>query len=417
VALTAAVGAMAIPVAGRAQDSIEQDSGRMWDIVNQFIVGYDDNIYQTPEHQDDSFKISDALILSLDVKKPTRYFSLRYRPQYTWWEKKEPDNTDWSHVFSLVWTEEVSRKLSLSFIDSFTYVDEPELIGADGSIARADNAYLYNTGTLTARFSPKPTLDGDASVRYAMLRYEEDRQAEREDYDLWVFGLTGRDLVRKDLTALVDVRYENLIYRDAGLDQEVFMAFPGATNQNDVTTQVPDRGSDTWQFGLGLQKTFSPSLVSTLRGGWMYKQYEAANTENEDAPYVDLQLTKSVSLRTQFALSAGYSLYRSDVLTYAGQTRYNGSASVLHDLTAKIRVGGGLTYVHSEYNAEQSVVELDEVQVQDGSEDAFYATLTASYEVDLANSIEASYTFSDLSSDVQQDFERNQYRLGWRLRL
>ena len=140
----------------------------------------------------------------------------------------------------------------------------------------------------------------------------------------------------------------------------------GEMRGEEVSYEGPDRGSQSYYVGGGVEQTFSPNLLGSVRGGYQEKTFNDDNVGNESSPYVDLAVTFVPSPATRITANVGYSLFETDIYPYASQQRTLLAASLAHDLTARISfyLSGG--YTIGDYSADQSV---EPGAVTDGSED------------------------------------------------
>jgi len=382
-------------------------------IENRVRLEYDDNIYLDAEDSEGSFRIGDELSLSGDARFENAFLSLRYRVGTTWYDDRDGEELDWTHALDFVWNQTFSPRLTLGVLDTFLYADQPETIGPDGQISRTDASYYYNSLNATLATMVNPKLRADLSGRSQVLRYDDEFRSAVDDYDIATAGLTVRQQLGATTTVFGDARFEQLEYPNAG--DTVTVSLPGTAEQ--TTDTVPDRGSDVWSVGLGLDRIFAPTVVGTLRAGYTAKELTAANSDSETAPYGEGSLTLAPVPTTRFTLGAAYSLYQSTISSYANQTRTAVSVRAGHDLTAKVTVSLGVELVNSEYEAADTVDVVNEQTAEDGSETAFVVSARASYAVNRMNSIEAGASFSDLSSDLRDDYQRNIYDVSWRVRL
>lgn len=391
------------------------EGSKLLNVANTLRLEYDDNIYQRAEDETDSFKLMDTLALSLDRTGQHAFLSLRYAATYVRWFDRPSDEDDLHHTADIVFNYTFSPRLFLGIKETFLKQDLGEL-QENGVVIRDDNDYIYNTlsGTLTAKITESALLD--MSARYELLRYSEDLLGEREDYDQYVGGLTLRSLLEKSSSVFLDLRAEQIDYKDAGVLQPAQIEMPGAERSAPVY-RVPDRSSNTYSAGVGIEKMFSPNLLGSLRGGYMYKEYDAANTDNDAAPYGEATVTLVPSPSTRITVGAGYSLYQSALTSYANQERTTLTLSLGHDITSRISLYLASAYIHSDYAAESSVSSVDEAVVEDGSEDAVTFSARATYRINRMNDIEAGWNFINLDSDLRTEYDRNRYSVAWKVRL
>jgi hypothetical protein len=384
-----AVTALLAPTAVLAA---EAGSGGNWlSVGNRLRFEYDDNVYETKADKEDSFKLIEELELGVTLNFEPTFLTLRYRPSFTWWENREPDDTDLHHDFDVVLNHRVSPRLSMGLKNTFRYAESPEEIDR-GTVVRENGDYIYNVtdGNLDYQILPRTYML--VGGRYTTLQYDEASVAATEDYDIWSAGLTLRQNITDLSRIMADYRRESIDY------------------------DGDDRGSDSDYIGLGLEHVLGASFVGVLRGGYQMKDFNDEGIEDADEPYFDATLTYIYSPRTRFSAGGGFSMFESDIYPFANQDRTIMFASVAHELTAKISLYIAGSYQLSEYDADQRIInDLDLPADFSGDEDIMQGSARVAYQVNARNSLEINYQYIDLQSDLREDFDRNRVSIGWRL--
>ncbi len=381
-------------------------------------VAHDDNVAQRPEDKQSSMRLSQESTLWGSFRGETTFVGLRYQLGLHWYEDRDDDNTDINHEADVTWNQTLSRRFSFGVGNTLRVTDRPELVREDGTIQRQESSYVYNSvrSTFTAVTTPRTNLD--LSGRYALLRYDEDALADRDDYDLVAGGLTFRARAAAETSAFLDLRAESIDYIGAGKTQRDDILFPGADRVDaGARRQVPDRSADTLSAGLGIEQGLGADTSASIRGGVSYREFKAANTDSDTSPYVEGRVNYHYSPATRFVMSASYQLAQSSLISYVRQERTSADLRVSHDMTPRLQVMlvGGL--VHSEYDREKTVSTLDPEAVESGSETAFTARARAAYRIGSNNWLEAGWQFTDLDSDLRDGYKRNVFDVAWRIRL
>lgn len=369
----------------------ESNSRNALEIQNRVRVEYDDNVYQTPTDKTDTFKIIEELELGVTFDFQPTFITLRYRPSFTWWDDREPDDTDLHHDLDFVLNHEFSPRLSAGVKNTLRLAELPEEIDR-GTVLRERDDYLYNVTDANIDYQLFPRTHAVVGGRYTLLRYERDEVADSEDYDIWASGLTLRHRITDLTQFMVDLRYESISY------------------------EGDDRGSDSQYAGVGIEHVIGASFVGTLRAGYQNKDFNDEEIDNESQPYADATLTYIISPRTRASLGGGYSMFEADVYPFASQDRTILFASLAHDLTAKISIYFSASYQLSEYDQEQAIA--TDVEIPEsfgGDEEVAQGAVRVSYQINARNSIELNYQYMDLDSDLRENFDRNRASLGWRL--
>jgi len=368
----------------------EENHGNDFQLKNRLRLEYDDNIYERNSHKEGSFKVEDELELIYNLNLEQSYIGLRYRPSFVWWADRSSDSTDIHHDFDLDVNHNFSPRLSLAAKESFLYAQQPELMNNGVRITENDN-YAYNRANADLSYLLRPQTKIEAGGRYTLLRYDNNKVSNLEDYDIYAGGATIRNQLSADTAISAELRYENVDYTG------------------------PNRDSSSGYAGLGLEHSFNPSFLASIRAGIQHKDYSSSSVDSEDQPYADGAITYLLSPRTRLTAGAGYSMFESDVYPYANQDRTLVYASVAHDISAKISAFLTGSYQNSDYSGDQSVQK--NVSNKSGSESISQVSATATYKVNRNNWIEAGYQYIDLSSDIRSDFDRNRISLGWRTTL
>lgn len=371
----------------------ESNSPGILDIQNRIRFEYDDNIYETDTDKTDSFKIIEELELGITLDFQPTFITLRYRPSFSWWNDREPDDTDLHHDVDFVLNHEFSPRLSFGLKNVFRIAQQPEEIDR-GTVVHEEDDYTYNVTDANIDYQVAQRTHAILGGRYTLLRYDNDDVSSTEDYDIWAGGLTVRQSLSEFAELLADIRAESVGYTD-----------------------LESRDSDSLYAGLGYEQMLGASFVGTIRGGVQQKEYNDDAIDDDTQPYVDGNVTYIFSPKTRFSLGAGYSMFEADVYPFANQDRTIAYASVAHDLTARISFFLTGSYQLSEYNSDDIISEgADEVpEDYGGDETVTQLGLRIAYQVNARNSIELNYQHMDLSSDVRDDFDRNRASVGWRL--
>lgn len=374
--------------------AVAREGSKPYQVINRLRVEYDDNIYQEEKDQNSSFKIIEEVELRLSANLDNTFLGLRYRPSFVYWENRDPDKTDFNHDVDLVINQRFTPRLSLSLLDTLRRGELPELI--DGNIVvREKDDFWYNTANATLGYQIRPQTKLEAAGRYIFLRYDDETVSDTEDFDLFVGGLTLRQMIIPETTVLGELRAEQIEY------------------------EGPDRGSRSLFAGLGLEQTFSPSLLGSVRGGYQSKEFDKSDLGSQSVPYGDVALTFLPSPATRVTAGAGYSMFETDLYPFASQDRTQIFGSLAYDITARVAFYLSAAYTMSEYDASQAV---EEGLVKSGDDNYLQLSTRVTFKVNRSNWIEAGWQYVDFESGVKtvagdeyrESFERNRLDLGWK---
>ena len=366
---------------------------------NRLRLGYDDNIYQEDDNPslgsdpDSSLRVIEEIEMLVNLNLERTYLGLRYRPSLIWYEDREPDDTDVLHDMDLNFTHTFSPVLSLSISDTLRAGQMPELHD-DGYVVRQNDDNIYNSVLGTLSYNVRPETRIDVSGRHIMLVYDEDANDNNNYYSM-VGGLTLRQQLASRTTVMVDGRYQTLIYNDA--DDE------------------HNRDADTLYAGLGLEQTFSPQLIGSVRAGLENRMYDDDYYDDNAQPYGELSMTFLPTPATRITGAASYSLYESDIEEYLNQNRTYLSLSLAHDFTAKLSFYLSSAIAFSTYEADYAL----DGELQDEDETSYLVSARATYRVNRINWIEAGYQYVLYDTDVldRESYERNRFDIGWKIQL
>ena len=366
---------------------------------NRLRLGYDDNIYQEDDNPslgsdpDSSLRVIEEIEMLVNLNLERTYLGLRYRPSLIWYEDREPDDTDILHDMDLNFTHTFSPVLSLSISDTLRAGQMPELHD-DGYVVRQNDDNIYNSVLGTLSYNVRPETRIDVSGRHIMLVYDEDANDNNNYYSM-VGGLTLRQQLASRTTVMVDGRYQTLIYNDA--DDE------------------HNRDADTLYAGLGLEQTFSPQLIGSVRAGLENRMYDDDYYDDNAQPYGELSMTFLPTPATRITGAASYSLYESDIEEYLNQNRTYLSLSLAHDFTAKLSFYLSSAIAFSTYEADYAL----DGELQDEDETSYLVSARATYRVNRINWIEAGYQYVLYDTDVldRESYERNRFDIGWKIQL
>ncbi len=381
---------MAVPASVLAREG-----GRNFLIHNRLRLEYDDNIRETDRDTTSSFKVIEEVEFLVNFNLENTFVSFRYKPSFVWWDNRSEGSTDLHHDFDLIFNHDFTPRVSLSVKDTFRYAELPEAIER-GTVIRQRSDFLYNqlVGTLGYRLTPVGRLE--VSGRYNLLRYDKSDIARMEDYDMYVAGLTYRHTIVAETSVALDTRFEAISYDEVNRDAE------------------------TYQLGVGLEHMFSPNMLGNARAGYQYKDYDADGISSDSEPFAELSMTLMPSPATRVTFGASHTLLESDISPYANQERTRLFASLAYDVTSRVTWNLAGTYIYSDYDADRAIVELAEeegVEFGDGSEDIVQFSTRLTYRVNRSNWLEAGWQFTNLDSDLRQDFDRNRFNIGWKTQL
>ncbi len=386
-------GIMMALVAGASAE----DGGRPIQLFNRLRVGWDDNVYQTAKDETDSVRILEEIEVALKFDLEQTYLGLRYRPTLIWYSDRDDDDTDFLHDLTATFTQELTPSLQLSVSDTLHSSQLPELQDGDYIVRECDDN-LYNDLRAVLSYTFRPETRLDLAGRYYILKYLDNDALEKTD-NYWsaIGGVTLRQILGAQTTAMADFRYQTLQY--------------------DKAPDSYDRDVDTIFGGLGIEQGLGKQLSASIRAGVQHRMYDNDAFDDKTCPYVDgsLTLAPTESGLTRLILSAGWAMAESDVTAYLAQERIRTALTFAHKLTQRLDFSLTGSYTLSRYDADDAMVE----GLGDNDENSYAATARLSYLIGTRNWVELGYQFTKLDSDIKSrtEYDRNRVDLGWRIQL
>lgn len=369
------------------------------DIYNFFRVEYDDNVFTTGDTDEvepvESLVLIEQVELLLDTKQGNTYYGLRYSPSYHWYEDRPEDDDDWYHQWDLILEHDFSPRTSAQLKHTLRYTEESELVEDDVTF-RNNNDFLYNAvvGYWTTQLRPD-TTSVRVNGRFTDFSYEEDDVAEFNDYQEYGGGL---DLIQ-NLSAVASIAL-NASYRE--LDYETDF-----------------RDAEVWRIATTYSRQLNPNLQTTLALGWEQQNSDDPVSEDVDSPFADISIVLLPGSSTRLTLGGGYGIKKSPVNIFSSQERAWVFGRLNQELSAAIDFMLQGTFSTGEFDEDSATSLFDPAVNSDGSEDTVQLLMALTYELNVRNSLELSWRYTELDSDVRpdSDYDRNRYYLGWKLRL
>ena len=370
-------------------------------VNNRLRLGYDDNIYQSDDLPElnrtpqGSLRVVEEIELLVNLNMERTYIGLRYRPSLIWYNEREPSSSDFLNDLDLNVVHNFSPSLTLSLSDTLRAGELPELQDGEYVVREKDDNY-YNSAMATLSYNLRPETRLDLSGRYITLMYDTDSPAkDNNDYYSIVGGLTLRQQLASRSTVMGDLRYQTLTYNDSNADF--------------------NRDATTIFAGLGVEQTFTPQLLGSLRGGVESRSYDDDLYDDNTKPYVEGSMTFLPTPATRITASASYTIYESDVDLYLSQDRTYFSLSAAHDFTSKLSLYASGAYTLNAYTEEYSL----DSELGDADENSFLFSTRLAYRVNRINWIEAGWQYVQMDSDLanRESYKRNRIDIGWKIQL
>lgn len=392
--ITAAAWLLAVPVLAASVESPLH-------MNNRLRIGYDDNIYQIGDPTESelgkqgSLRVIEEIETLLSLNLERTYLGLRYRPTLIWYENRANEDTEFLNDLDFNLMHNFSPALQLSLSDTLRASQLPELQD-ENYIVRQKDDNTYNSALATLAYNLRPETRIDLSGRHVMVVYDTGSPSkDNSDYYSLVGGLTLRQQLASRTTLMGDLRYQTVTYNEA--------------------EEVNARDAESVFAGVGVEQTFSPQLLGTLRAGLESRAYDNERFDDNNQPYGEFSMTFLPSPATRITAAASYSIYEADVERYLSQNRTYFSLSVAHDFTTKLSFYVSGAYSINAYEADYAL----DADLPDANEDSFLVSARLAYRLNRINWLEAGYQFVKLDSEVpnRESYDRNRVDVGWKIQL
>jgi hypothetical protein len=419
------------------------DPSRWWSASASLHGFYDDNVNTQPKDRVDSFGFEVSPSLSLNLPLEQTSIAASYTYDFKWYDKQvngQTGHNDQTHTLAAQLRHAFSERLSMSVQDSFVIGQEPDTIRvANSALAtnqRIPGNNIRNYGSIL--FNAQITRPFGIEVGYAnaLYNYEDDKFAVATDDAIGsITGIPGNPLAvqssfsgsldRMEHTPHIDGRWQMLpdtvgiigyqfgtvSYTQNQPIGVLINAFPAA---NEVITSR-DRNSMSHYGYVGLEHTFRPDLVGTIKGGARYSDfYNSPSNDTTVSPYgqgslrwtyakesfLDFGVSYDLSATDQFSTS------QSDQSITVGADTFVAYVALTHRIMPNLFGSLGGNYQHSTFIGG----DLD-----DKTQNYYSAGANLEYRFNRHVSANVSYNYDLVDSDSgvnNGDYHRNRIFLG-----
>jgi hypothetical protein len=275
-----------------------------------------------------------------------------------------------------------SRRFSLTNNLYVAYEIEPDFaIGVVNVVPSGQYFYGYNNFAVSYAWSER--CASTAAYAITGIKYQDQDFAADDDRLTNVFSLQVSYKLKRTTALSAEYRFETNNYPNSS----------GGQTSPDYTAHY---------LLVGVDQAWSPTLSASARAGAQY--YDSDRTQNV-APYLETSLTA--------ALSRLSSLRWYNQLGYNGtqlgdfDSRYSFSTGITanYQFSEKLAGSAGLGYIYSNYGSSDTQPAANENQI--------FASLGLNYRITRKIAVEASYSFTTISSDISfNDYDRHYTTLG-----
>jgi len=425
--IAASVGLVAIGVStlhSEAQ-SADTQASKPWSVSLSLRGFYDDNVNGTKNNKVDSFgfEVSPSLGYSIALDQTSIDLGYTYSGKYY----DDPpngrsDHWDQNHIFNADLRHRFNPRNSIALSDSFVIGQEPDVLRIpempSATYQRISGDNIRNYGSIVYNLEVTELLGFEFGYDNAYWNYADDQSAA---------DIVGGAVVRASNSGLLD-RLENRVHIDSRWQfrPETVGILGYQFTQTGYTADEPisgntiagpvdmsdDRDNRTHAVYVGAEHAFSPAFSGSLRAGVQYADYYGDPTDDDTElyPYVMAKLGYAYAEECSAQLGIQHQLGAANLTGPTGALVRDMSAttfygSVIHRIVPNLFGTLLAAYQLSTYNGGGS-------SIDDESDDFFQVGIDFSYRFNPHLSAHAGYNFDTLSSQVQQDFDRNRVYLG-----
>ncbi|MDF7808523.1 outer membrane beta-barrel protein [Pontiellaceae bacterium B12219] len=374
---------------------------------NQVRVGFDDNIYKTPDKTSSAF-ITDVINLSAKMNFSSRTDALLYwQPEFQYRFDADPKFITYQDLYARL-NHAVSQRTFLTLSDRFRYQQkegQTENPGAGGPSEYNQNYYENELlGAVDYTLNDVSGLRVGAGYEFRIW--------DDKTYGEWQ-GISGGTSDGGNNYNLVSA--DGSYYRQLKPNKTQVMA---GVNYAGLAYEGDRGGYDAVTPMLGVDQNFTPNVTGFGRLGYSFTSVDNVGSSSDtSAPYLKAGVEVSPSARTSVTTSLGYSLYRSENSYYNAQDQLSLSLGVRHDITAKIMLSGAFNYIYSNYKSDYVTYGAS---LPDSKDSYISLGLRASYQLNRNNFLELGYIYQNRmvsSGSPLSEWDSNRVDCGWRLRL
>jgi hypothetical protein len=365
---------------------------------NYIRFGYDDNIYQETNNEEESSYISDILNLSGKVQFSNRAELLLYwQPEIRYRFEAEEKALFLQDLYAK-YINAINQSSKIQITDRYRYSE----LDANQSGDNASKEYAENDlkGSYNNQLNERNSIN--LSAGFTTRRNENDSSvySQTRDFDRYnLSGIISRNLDRdKRTVSLGYIFSEHEIENNAG-------------------------GIESGTLFLGYDRIFNPQLLGSIQLGYTDAEIEQKNgnsnlsvTSDSSNPYFEIGFNYDLSERTSVSSSFNHSLRYSTTSTYNAEERSDWLIALSHDLTAKINLNVSFSYVKADYESDF----LREITTEYGDEDeSTILNIRADYQINRNHFVELGYQGRSRNTEVlaDGDYDRNRIYFGWKLQL
>lgn len=283
-------------------------------------------------------------------------------------------------------SHDFSRRLSVSNNFYLTYEIEPDYsVGVTAS--RRAGQYLYGYDNLAVAYAWSERFSTTTGYTIEGIRYmDNDLAGASEDRTTQIFSQ----------------QFSYAWSRTTKLIAEYRFGFTNFANSPSTSAGVPNADYMSHYILAGVDQAWSDRTTTSLRAGAEFYQSDRGD---EVGPYLEASLNYAISRKTTARLYAQAGYDASELGLYDSNYAFHLGFTTSHQFTERLSGSAGLHYVHNDYNGNG--------EIESSSDDEIDATIGLSYNFWSNLSLDASYSYTTISSDTElRDYDRHRVNLG-----
>ncbi|MCE9518486.1 MAG: outer membrane beta-barrel protein [Verrucomicrobia bacterium] len=276
----------------------------------------------------------------------------------------------------------VSRRLTVSDNLYAAYEIEPDFnIGVSNAIPSGQYFYGYNNFAVSYAWTER--FATTATYTFSGIKYQDDNLAQFENRLTNIGALQFSYKLNRRTSLTAEYRFEKDTYPDS----------PNNQVNPDYTAHY---------LLVGVDQAWSPTLAASARVGAEF--YDSERTQNT-APYLEASLNLALSRHSSLRWYNQLGYNGSQVGAFDARYSYSTGVIANYQFSEKFTGNIGLGYVYSNYEASDTVPGANENQ--------FYGSLGMNYKFNRNLSMQASYSFTTINSDISfNEYDRHYTTVG-----
>lgn len=430
--IVASIGTLAIGAAA-VQGVGAMDTSRTWSVGASLRGFYDDNYLTAPKGMEqESFGMSVAPWVGLNLPMERTDISLRYTFGAYWYEDRKNNEWDHTHQFDGRLNHAFSERHSLYVMDSFVIAQEPQVLDPTGLTQnpfRVEGDNMRNHFVLHLNSQLTEKWSSVLGYRNTWFDFEKDRKANETAFGFLLNGLAPTHSAihdRFEHTFLLNLRWQvvqetvGVIGYDYAITKYTSDEFIGVIGDPWTGVYVPADWRDRRSHFLyaGVDHNFSPRMLLSVRVGAQDADFHNDPTSDPSVtPYGDVSLSYVYKAGSNLRVGVSHMRSHTDIIAPVQTPAPGANDQITSDQQATVLYGmvthaftPRLTGTLSGHYQDSTF----EGGGYDSQSEAFFgASLGLSYKINRHWFADVGYSFSALDSDIRfREYDRNRFFAG-----